>query len=310
MDEAQQSGRARDVIASAFSFPATDGRSLNGTLFLPADASREDPRAVVGIGPAAAVPSRFYRHFAQAVAERGVPCLTFDVRDVGLSRTGPLKGVATRMRDWALCDVAGAIAALEARYPDHALHWVGHSMGGFATGVAPNGHRVVRQLCVATLNGYWARMDGFEKWRVRAMMGTVAPLVLATMGYMPGSLMGGEDMPEPAFQEWRRWCLDPDFLFGDATLAERDNVAGFGAPLRFLRFTDDPWGTAASVGDMAERFTGSRAREVISVAPADVGAGRIGHMGFFRPEFRQTLWRPHLDWLLEMGPSTRSTASA
>jgi hypothetical protein len=26
----------------------------------------------------------------------------------------------------------------------------------------------------------------------------------------------------------------------------------------------------------------------------DVGAGRIGHFGFFRPRFEQSMWAPHL----------------
>lgn len=305
--EAESAGRVR---TQAVSFPATDGRMLNGQVFLPDPSVAVTGGAVVAIGPAAGAPSRFYRHFAQAVAERGHPCLTFDVRDIGVSRTGSVRGVSTRMRDWVVRDVGGVIAEVEARFPGRPLHWVGHSMGGFATGVAENGHRVARQLCVATLNGYWGRLDGFEKWRVLAMMGTFAPLVLATRGYMPGVLMGGEDMPAPAFEEWRRWCLDPDFLFGDATLPERGNIAAFRAPIRFLQFADDPWGTEASVGDMAQRFHGSVDREVIAVAPRDVGAQRIGHMGFFRPEFRETLWRRHLDWLLSPGGSPSATGSA
>lgn len=291
-------------------FPASDGRPLKGQLFLPADALGAAGRAVVAIGPAAAVPSRFYRHFAHAVAERGHPCLSFDVRDVGLSRSGALRGVGTRMRDWAVSDVGGAIAALQARYPGREICWVGHSMGGFATGLAPNGRAIARQLCVATLNGYWGRMAGAEKWRVLAMMGVVSPVVLAAFGYMPGKLMGGEDMPGPAFAEWRRWCLDPDFVFGDATLPARENIAAFQAPIRFLQFADDAWGTAASVGVMAARFTASRDCQVMAVAPSDVGARRIGHMGFFRPEFRHTLWRPHLDWLLQPDRHSSRPASA
>lgn len=309
MDAENVASSADGVRMEAISFPASDGRMLNGHLFLPDGSVGTGDGAVVAIGPAAAVPSRFYRHFAQAVAQRGHPCVTFDVRDIGVSRAGSVRGVATRMRDWAVHDVGGAIAAVESRFPGRPLHWVGHSMGGFATGIADNGRKVARQLCVATLNGYWGRMDGFEKWRVLAMMGTFAPLVLATRGYMPGALMGGEDMPAPAFEEWRRWCLDPDFLFGDETLPERGNIAAFQAPIRFLQFADDPWGTPASVGDMAARFHGSADRQVIPVSPREVGAPRIGHMGFFRPEFRQKLWRPHLDWLLAPAGAPSAPAS-
>jgi predicted alpha/beta hydrolase len=37
--------------------------------------------------------------------------------------------------------------------------------------------------------------------------------------------------------------------------------------------------------------------EVLTIAPADAGATRIGHLGFFRPEHRDTLWRGAAEWL-------------
>ena len=47
-----------------------------------------------------------------------------------------------------------------------------------------------------------------------------APPVVWAKGYFPGVLMGGEDMPGPAFLEWMGWCMEPEFLFDDETLRE------------------------------------------------------------------------------------------
>jgi predicted alpha/beta hydrolase len=33
------------------------------------------------------------------------------------------------------------------------------------------------------------------------------------------------------------------------------------------------------------------------VSPANIGATRIGHLGFFRAEHRDTLWRGAAEWL-------------
>jgi predicted alpha/beta hydrolase len=33
------------------------------------------------------------------------------------------------------------------------------------------------------------------------------------------------------------------------------------------------------------------------VTPAEAGVNRIGHMGFFRPEHRNTLWRDAANWI-------------
>ena len=43
-----------------------------------------------------------------------------------------------------------------------------------------------------------------------------------------------------------------------------------------------------------------RARaELRLIAPRDAGAREIGHFGFFRPTFRDTLWREARAWLEE-----------
>ena len=39
------------------------------------------------------------------------------------------------------------------------------------------------------------------------------------------------------------------------------------------------------------------ASELKRVVPREVGAERIGHFGFFREQFRDTLWRDAADWL-------------
>jgi len=37
--------------------------------------------------------------------------------------------------------------------------------------------------------------------------------------------------------------------------------------------------------------------DILSIKPADAGATKIGHFGFFRPEHRDTLWRGGAEWL-------------
>lgn len=203
------------------------------------------------------------------------------------------------MRDWCLLDVPGVLSWGSRAYPGRPIRWIGHSMGGFATGLAPNSHLIMRQLNVATLSGYWGRMAVTERYRVLVMMGGLAPLILRVAGYMPGRIMGGEDMPAPAFREWRGWCMHPEFLFSDATLPEQANFAKFRAPIRFIQIADDPWGTPGNVGHMAAHFTGSIDRALWPMTPAQAGVARLGHFGFFRPEVRDTLWRQAADWLLE-----------
>ena len=46
----------------------------------------------------------------------------------------------------------------------------------------------------------------------------------------------------------------------------------------------------------SQDFTGAQV-ERVQIAPRDVGAAKIGHFGFFRPDHRDTLWRDAADWL-------------
>jgi len=276
---------------------ARDGLQLAATLFEPGAGAAADAPLVI-IGAAVAVKRSYYARFAAYLAGLGHPVLTFDYRGIGGSRRGSLAGSSVRMRDWCLLDVPGALEWARAAHPGRPIHWVGHSMGGFATGLASNNHLIARQLNVATLSGYWGRMAVPERYRVRLLMGLLAPPVIWMKGYFPGVLMGGEDMPGPAFLEWTRWCMLPEFLFGDATLPERGNFARLSAPVRFVQIADDPWGTPAAVGHMAEHFASSVDRSTWRVTPAEAGVARIGHFGFFRPDVREALWKPAADWLL------------
>jgi predicted alpha/beta hydrolase len=111
--------------------PAEDGYVLAATLFAP---TMQHPGApFVGIAAGAAIARRFYARFATYLAERGATVLTFDYRAVGGSRRAPVKGSPVRMRDWCLLDVPGVLTWAARTFPNRPLHWVGHSMGGFAT---------------------------------------------------------------------------------------------------------------------------------------------------------------------------------
>jgi predicted alpha/beta hydrolase len=93
--------------------------------------------------------------------------------------------------------------------------------------------------------------------------------------------------------------MTPDFKFGDDTLAERSNFASLRAPMRFAQIEDDPWATPAAVAALASRFTGTAEQSTWAIRLADSGAERIGHHGFFRAEFRDTLWAEAADWLVQ-----------
>ena len=299
---AHASSTAAGSASRELAVPAEDGTELAATLFEPRVAAGGEAPLIV-IGGATAVKRSYYARFAAYLAELGHPVLTFDYRGIGGSRGSSLVGSKVRMRDWCILDVPGVLDWAQRTFQQRPIHWIGHSMGGFATGLAHNNRLIARQLNVATLSGYWGRMAAPERYRVHLLMRFAAPPVIWAKGYFPGVLMGGEDMPGPAFLEWMSWCMTPEFLFGDATLPERCHFAEFRAPIRFTQVSDDTWGTPAAVGHMAEHFSASADRSIWRITPAEAGVHKIGHFGFFRPDLRDTLWRRAADWLLLPAPA-------
>jgi predicted alpha/beta hydrolase len=281
-----------EILAQDTVIPARDDYPLAATVFAPL----ERPRGTVLISSATAVPRKIYRGFATYLAERGFAALTYDYRGVAGSRPHSLRGFKARMRDWAELDAAAAIDHLRALWPAADLAIVGHSFGGQALGLAPNNDAVSRALLVAAQAGHWRLFHAPEKYRVYVMMRCVGAPLARALGYIPGRLGIGEDLPRDVFLEWTDWVMKPRYFFDDPTLTALDNFPRFRGPLRAICLADDPWATPPAVDLLCSGFTGTTPQRV-DVHPRDISVARIGHFGFFKPEFCDTLWRDAADWL-------------
>jgi predicted alpha/beta hydrolase len=200
------------------------------------------------------------------------------------------------MRDWAALDVAGAIDHMRNVWPAAGLAVVGHSFGGQAVGLVPNNGEISRVFLVAAQAGYWRLFQAPERYRVYVMMRFIGAPVARALGYVPGRLGVGEDLPRDVFLEWTRWVTQPRYFFDDPTLPELQNFARYRGALRAICLADDPWATAPAVDLLCSGFTGTTPQRV-NIHPRDVCVERIGHFGFFKPEHRETLWCPAADWL-------------
>lgn len=269
-----------------------DGYPLAATLFLPRGAKRH----AVLINSATAVPRRLYRGFAGYLARRGCAVLTYDYRGTGDSRPKPLAGFKASMSDWAAQDITAAVTWMRGRYKTLPFAYVGHSFGGQALGLLPNNAEISRALLIAAQAGYWRLMTAPERYRVYAMLNFVGAPLTRVLGYMPGKAGLGMDLPKDAFLQWVRWVMSPRYLFDDAKLDALQNFPKYEGALRALCVSDDPWATRPAVELLCAGFTSIRP-EIVTVTPAEAGADRIGHLGFFRAEHRDTLWRGAAEWI-------------
>ncbi|WP_244562190.1 alpha/beta hydrolase family protein [Bradyrhizobium lablabi] len=290
-----------DVFIDDINFPAVDGYLLGASLFLPRGAKRH----AVLINSATAVPRKIYRGFAGYLARRGCAVLTYDYRGTGDSRQKSLVGYnqpkslvgfKASMADWAALDVTAAVAWMRERYKTLPLSYVGHSFGGQALGLLPNNKEVSRGLLIAAQAGYWKLMAAPERYRVYAMLNFIGLPVTRMLGYAPGWMGIGEDLPRGVFEQWVGWVMSERYLFTDPKLPGLTNFANYKGAMRALCLSDDPWATRPAVGLLCSGFT-SIEPEILSVTPADAGVSKIGHFGFFRPEHRDSLWRGAAEWL-------------
>ncbi len=292
--------------AERLTIHAQDGYPLVGRLWTAPGATV--PAAVGLINAGAGINSLFYDRFAAFLAESGYPTVVYDYRGIGQSRHGSLRGFQATVDDWGSKDCAAALEWLAARYPYSRRLVIGHSVGGFLTGFAENGHLIDRMLLIGAHTGYWRDYAPGARFGMYLLWHRVMPILARTVGYFPGrSLRLLEDLPAGVALQWaaRR---QPDFWWnitlpdGSPDIQLIAELVGrfqaIKAPTLALRFSDDPFATVAATDRIIALYASCVARR-IEIAPADVDGRRIGHFGFFRSRCRATLWPTVTAWLAE-----------
>lgn len=286
-------------MSEAIEIRTADGVRLGATLFRPST----DNRRAVAIQAATGVKQDYYAKFAAYLAERGFTVLIYDYRGIGRSRArtadgrshAPLRESRATMREWATVDIPAALETLERAAPGARLMAVGHSFGGQIYGLVPQRERIAAVLLVGSQSGYWRHWRGAHRIGMWAFTHVFIPTITRLYGYAAASRIGmGEDLPGGVALEWVRWCRHPEYVVG--VLGAHADYAQLRAPLRIVSPTDDRYAPLPAVEALLKLYPAARG-EIRRVAPQEVGAQRIGHFGFFREGFRDTLWRESADWL-------------
>ena len=255
------------------------------------------PRASIVIGGAMGVRQAFYAPFAQWLAQQGLAVWTFDYRGSGDSLgSAPLRGFEADLFDWAR-DYEAVVDAAKAALPGAPLYLLGHSLGAQLPGFLERPEQVDGLISIAAGSGYWRENAPRLKRSILYFWFFLVPLATRLWGYFPGRrLRKVGDLPRGVILQWRRWCLNPRYSVG----AEGERAARSYGRVRFpvlaLSITDDELMTLRGTESLVSFYAGAP-RSVQRIAPADVQARRIGHFGFFREQFSQSLWPRMVDSL-------------
>lgn len=269
---------------TALSLKARDGQLISAKLY-PVEA----PRGAVLIFGAMGVSQNYYRSVAQFLNHHGHTAITFDPRGMGESLQGPLSKVKADILTWSRLDAEVVLSELHARVPNVPVTWLGHSLGGQVMPVTPGHERVSKFITVASGSGWWKDNSPELKRRVWLLWFGFAPVLTTVFGYFPGqklNMVG--NLPKGVIEQWRRWCLHPEYLMGVEGPDLRAQFENFRTPITSISFTDDEMMSERSISSLHSFYTGAP-KKMLRFSPAELNRKRIGHFGFFRSEQKE-LW--------------------
>lgn len=245
--------------------------------------------ASVVIGPAIGVPQSFYQAFAAWLARQGYRVTSFDYRGHGASLQGAPRAARANLLDWAR-DYEAVVAQAKAQLPDRPLYLLGHSLGAQLPGLFARPELVDGLLAIAAGSGYWRQNAPQVKRWAHVLWYLVLPTSTLACGYFPGRrLRTIGDLPAGVAWQWRRWCLHPRYGAGAAGSAADRSYAAARFPIHALSFADDEMMTLAGTQALLALYANAP-QHIERITPQDAGGQRIGHMGFFRPQFEASLW--------------------
>ncbi len=271
------------------------GHAIQATFFHPDG----EAKAKVLIAPAMGVSQEFYAPLATWLVGQGYAVATFDYIGTGRSSVGDIRDLDVDIVDWARFDCGAMITAMSAVAPGRPLYWIGHSLGGQILGLVPGRDSIAKIVTVAAGSGYWIENAPRLRWKVWWLWYFVAPLATRAFRYFPGKrLRMVGDLPRGVMEQWRRWCLNPEYVVGAEGAEVRAAYAAISTPITSISFEDDDLMSARNIASLHGFYAGAP-RVMKRISPQDIGVERIGHFGFFKARFESSLWQAYL--LPELG---------
>ncbi len=245
---------------------------------------------LVIIAPATGVKQTYYKNFATHLSETGINVITFDYAGIGQSKNESLKKFDTSAFNWGNNDLEQVLIYAQNNFPDSKTTLIGHSIGGQIIGLSPSSAKVDKILLVAAQSGYWKFWKGKEKYKMWANWNLLFPTLTNLFGYMPsGKISAMEDLPKSVAQQWRKWCISPNYLFDDV----QPQYLGFDkitCTIKSFSAEDDDFAPKEAVDWLALKYAKADV-ERVHFLPKALNVEKIGHFGFFQSRFRNTIWK-------------------
>ncbi|MCO1335874.1 alpha/beta hydrolase [Microbulbifer sp. OS29] len=281
------------MMAGEYQIITEDGFGLGVTLFSP----KGSPKAGVIINSATAVKQGYYSAFAKFLAQNGYLVLTYDYRGIGKSAVSNQRDQRLSMSAWGEYDLAAVIHWSTSKYNELAWHCVGHSVGGQIIGFARNNTELASVYCVSSQSGYWGHWGLRERPRVLLAWFAMIPILARVLGQVPGAFLGGESLPAGIARQWAYWGRHKDYIVDKKGNPVRDGFARLQCDMKFLSIDDDRDFAPQRAVRALKDFYCNANTDIQIIRAKTIDKKPIGHFGFFRSRYEESLWGGVLEWL-------------
>ncbi len=270
------------------------GHSLSATRF----SSSENIRKILIISSATGVLQGYYRKFASHFASLGYTVFTFDYHGIGKSGSEieKLKNNSSNLISWGRVDQATVVAYAKKQEPDYELTLLAHSVGGQVLGFNPNYEQIDKVVLVASQTGYWKYFKGWHYPKMWLLWYVIIPVLTPIFGYFPAKILGlFENLPKQMVYEWSKWGRQKDYLMHYHNEQEYffDKIR---VPLLSFSFPKDHFAPKVTVDWLTDLNKNAKVQRVHHI-PSKDKLHRLKHFGFFREEFKDTLWGKTEEWI-------------
>lgn len=254
--------------------------------------SVEDKNVAIILSATGVLQSYYYK-FSQFLQSNNFTVFTFDYGGIGKSKKTPLTKFDTTVSNWATNDIETVFKYVKKQYPTSSINCVAHSLGGQILGLVPSNKIINNTILVASQTNHFSYWKGFRKARVFVNWFFLFPLFTTFFKYLPSSFFTKmEDLPRGAAKEFSDWSKQKDYYFklkSDSLLFHRQissNLIGYSC-------TYDKFAPKEAVDWMVNKYKNAKKTRK-HLNPNNYNVKKIGHFGFFRSQFKDSIWREFL----------------
>lgn len=270
------------------------GHDIGTTFFKPKNSINKS----IIISSATGVLQHYYHKFAAYFSELGYTVYTFDYYGIGRSSSNPanLKQNTSDVKTWGENDQASIINYAKSQNPDHNVIVITHSIGGQILAFNKSISQIDTIITVASQSGYWKLWKGYERFRMFVFWYAMIPGLTPFFGYFPAKKIRlFENLPKQMAYQWQHWGKHKDYMLSEFDFEDLQ-FKNYNKHVLALSFPKDEYASKKSVDWLAKQFKNANIdrRHII---PKDLGIENIGHFGFFRSKFKDSLWTMTHQWI-------------